>query len=130
MASNRVPAELRERLGDEAALGVPEVDHLVPTTRSQPRAVGVKRQAEDALHVTAKQPRQFPGVRIPQRHGAVQPSRGEPAITRKSVYRRLVDELLDLVGGSQPLVAHLVESGKLSLDDLKAIEKAAKKGSK
>src|SRR5476651_862828 len=54
----------------------------------------------------------------------------EPAITRKSVYLRLVDELLDLVGGSRPLVAHLVESGKLSLDDLKAIERAAKKGSK
>ena len=54
----------------------------------------------------------------------------EPAITRKSVYRRLLDELLDLVGGSQPLVTHLVESGKLSLDDLKAIEKAARKGAK
>src|SRR5205814_4191741 len=51
----------------------------------------------------------------------------EPAITRKSVYRRLVEELLDLVGGSRPLLAHLVESGKLSLDDLKAIEKATKK---
>ncbi|MEA2236456.1 MAG: BlaI family transcriptional regulator, penicillinase repressor [Thermoanaerobaculia bacterium] len=57
----------------------------------------------------------------------------EPAITRKSVYRRLVEELLDLVGGSQPLVAHLVETGKLSLDDLKAVEntaKAAKRGRK
>jgi BlaI family transcriptional regulator, penicillinase repressor len=54
----------------------------------------------------------------------------EPAITRKSVYRRLVDELLDLVGGSQPLIVHLVESGKLSLEDLKAVEKAAKKGRK
>jgi BlaI family transcriptional regulator, penicillinase repressor len=54
----------------------------------------------------------------------------EPAITRKSVYRRLVDELIDLVGGSQPLVAHLVETGKLSLDDLKAIEKTAKRSGK
>jgi BlaI family transcriptional regulator, penicillinase repressor len=54
----------------------------------------------------------------------------EPAITRKSVYRLLVDELIDLVGGSQPLVAHLVETGKLSLDDLKAIEKTAKRSSK
>jgi len=54
----------------------------------------------------------------------------EPAITRKSVYRRLVEELLDLVGGSRPLVAHLVESGKLSLNDLKAIEKATRKGAK
>lgn len=50
----------------------------------------------------------------------------EPAITPKSVYRRMVEELLDLVGGSQPLVAHLVETGKLSLEDLKAIETAAK----
>jgi len=54
----------------------------------------------------------------------------EPSITRKSVYRRLVDELLDLIGGSQPLVAHLVETGKLSLDDLKTIEKTAKKAGK
>jgi BlaI family penicillinase repressor len=54
----------------------------------------------------------------------------EPSITRKSVYRRLVDELIDLIGGSQPLVAHLVETGKLSLDDLKAIEKAAKRSKK
>jgi len=54
----------------------------------------------------------------------------EPAITRKSVYRRLVVELIDLIGGSQPLVAHLVETGKLSLDDLKAIEKAAKRSKK
>ncbi|HEX3577970.1 MAG TPA: BlaI/MecI/CopY family transcriptional regulator [Thermoanaerobaculia bacterium] len=54
----------------------------------------------------------------------------EPVITRKSVYRRLVEELLDLIGGSQPLVAHLVETGKLSIDDLKAVEKAAKRSGK
>jgi predicted transcriptional regulator len=49
----------------------------------------------------------------------------EPAITRKSVYRRLVDEMLDLFGGSaQPVVAHLLESGKLTLEDLKALEEA------
>jgi predicted transcriptional regulator len=48
----------------------------------------------------------------------------EAAITRKSAYRRLVDEFLDLFGGSaQPLVAHLLESGKLTLEDLKALEK-------
>jgi BlaI family transcriptional regulator, penicillinase repressor len=48
----------------------------------------------------------------------------EPVITRKSAYRRLIDELLDLFGGSaQPLVAHLLESGKLTLEDLKELEK-------
>lgn len=51
----------------------------------------------------------------------------EPAITRRSVYRRLIDELLDLVGGSQPLLAHLVDSGKLSVEDLKALEKKVRK---
>src|SRR2546430_758676 len=52
----------------------------------------------------------------------------EPLITRKSVYRRLIDELVELFGGSaQPVVAHLLESGKLTLEDLKALEKGAKK---
>jgi len=52
----------------------------------------------------------------------------EPVMTRKSVYRRLIDELVDLFGGSaQPVVAHLLESGKLTLEDLKALEKSAEK---
>jgi predicted transcriptional regulator len=46
-----------------------------------------------------------------------------PAVTRKSAYRRVLDELLDLFGGSaQPVVAQLLESGKLTLEDLKALE--------
>ena len=48
---------------------------------------------------------------------------------------RAVDELLALFGGSaQPVVAHLLESGKLTLEDLKALEEAegkkTKKGSR
>src|SRR5947209_17776012 len=35
----------------------------------------------------------------------------EPSITRKSVYRRLVHDLLDLIARSQPLAAPLVETG-------------------
>jgi BlaI family transcriptional regulator, penicillinase repressor len=56
----------------------------------------------------------------------------EAVVTRKGMYERLVDELLDLFGGSpEPLVSHLVDSGKLTLEDLKAAEErlsAAKKG--
>jgi BlaI family penicillinase repressor len=52
----------------------------------------------------------------------------EPLITRKSVYRRLIDELLGLFGGSaQPLITHLIESGKLTLEDLKELEKSSGK---
>lgn len=54
-----------------------------------------------------------------------------PKITKKSTIRRLVDELIDLVGGSpQPLVAHLVERGKLTIDDIKAIESESRPSKK
>ena len=52
----------------------------------------------------------------------------EAAISRQSAQRRLVDELLSFFGGKiQPVMAHLVESGRLSLEDVKEAEKALKK---
>jgi len=52
----------------------------------------------------------------------------EALITRKAVYRRLIDDLLDLFGGSAaPVMAHLVESGKLSLAEVRAVEGALEK---
>lgn len=48
----------------------------------------------------------------------------EPVMTRKAAYRRLIDDFLDLFGGSPaPLMAHLVESGRLSLGDLQELER-------
>jgi predicted transcriptional regulator len=47
----------------------------------------------------------------------------EPVVTRDAAHRRLIDDLLDLFGGSaRPLMAHLAEAGKLSLEDLREIE--------
>ena len=47
----------------------------------------------------------------------------EAVISRSSAQRRLVDELLAFFGGSsQPVVAHLIESGNLTLDDVKEAE--------
>ena len=47
------------------------------------------------------------------------------AITRDAAQSRLIDDLLALFGGrSQPVMAHLIESGKLSLADVKEAEKA------
>src|SRR5512135_3702937 len=49
-----------------------------------------------------------------------------PAVTRRSVHRKMIDELLALFGGSaHPLVSHLIDSGKLSLEDLKELEARA-----
>jgi predicted transcriptional regulator len=55
----------------------------------------------------------------------------QPVITRKRVYERLIGELLDLFGGSpEPMVSHLVETGKLTLEDLKHAEELLKRSGK
>jgi BlaI family penicillinase repressor len=55
----------------------------------------------------------------------------EAVISRKNAQRRLVDELLMLFGGRANLVmAHLVESGELTLKDVKEAEKALRKPSR
>ena len=52
----------------------------------------------------------------------------EAVISRASAQRRLIDELLAFFGGSsQPVVAHLIESGNLTLDDVKEAEQTLKK---
>ncbi|HEV3198740.1 MAG TPA: BlaI/MecI/CopY family transcriptional regulator [Bryobacteraceae bacterium] len=49
----------------------------------------------------------------------------EAAVSREAAQRRLVDELLGLFGGrSRPIMAHLVESGTLTLDDVREAEQA------
>ena len=48
----------------------------------------------------------------------------EAGVTRDAAQRRLIDDLLALFGGStQPVMAHLIESGKLTLEDVKEAEK-------
>jgi predicted transcriptional regulator len=50
------------------------------------------------------------------------------SISRDAAQRRLIDELLAFFGGSsQPVMAHLIESGKLSLEDVKEAEKVLRK---
>jgi BlaI family penicillinase repressor len=52
----------------------------------------------------------------------------EALVSRKAAERRLVDELLGLFGGRAKLVmAHLVESGELTLKDVKEAEKILRK---
>lgn len=52
----------------------------------------------------------------------------EAAISRNAAQRRLVEDLLALFGGrTQPVMAHLIESGKLTLEDVKEAEKVLRK---
>ena len=48
----------------------------------------------------------------------------EAAISRDAAERRLIDDLLALFGGrTQPVMARLIESGKLTMSDVKEAEK-------
>lgn len=52
----------------------------------------------------------------------------EAVVSRHAAQRRLIDELLSLFGGgTQPVMAHLIESGKLTLDDVREAEKALRR---
>jgi BlaI family transcriptional regulator, penicillinase repressor len=49
----------------------------------------------------------------------------EAIVSRKAAQKKLIDELLELFGGrAQPLMSHLIESGKLNLEDVKEARKA------
>jgi predicted transcriptional regulator len=57
----------------------------------------------------------------------------EATISRGAAQGRFIDELLGMFGGRmQPLMAHLIDSGKLTLEDVQEAEetlrKLAKKG--
>jgi BlaI family transcriptional regulator, penicillinase repressor len=48
----------------------------------------------------------------------------EAMVSRDAAQRKLIDDLLALFGGrTQPVMAHLIESGKLTLEDVKEAEK-------
>ena len=50
------------------------------------------------------------------------------AVSRHAAQRRLVDDLLALFGGRiQPVVAHLIQSGKLTAEDVREAQKLLKK---
>jgi BlaI family penicillinase repressor len=52
----------------------------------------------------------------------------EACVSRDAAQGRLIDELLSLFGGrTQPVMAHLIESGKLTLDDVQEAEKTLRK---
>jgi BlaI family penicillinase repressor len=52
----------------------------------------------------------------------------EAVVSRTAAHRRIIDDLLAFFGGrTQPVMAHLIESGKLTLDDLREAEQTLRK---
>ena len=52
----------------------------------------------------------------------------EAVVSRGAAHRRLLDELLGLFGGrTQPVMAHLIESGRLTLEDVEEARRTLQK---
>src|SRR5581483_11647068 len=47
----------------------------------------------------------------------------EAVVPRASAQRRLADEFLSLFGGTRPVMAHLIETGKLTMEDIQEAER-------
>lgn len=48
----------------------------------------------------------------------------EATVSRKAAQRKLVDDLLAMFGGrTQPVMAHMIEAGKLTLEDVQEAER-------
>lgn len=55
----------------------------------------------------------------------------EALVSRGSAHRRVLDEVLGIFGGrTQPIMSHWVESGQLTLEDVKAAEREIRRLSK
>lgn len=55
----------------------------------------------------------------------------EALVTRDAAQGRLLDELLELFGGrAQPLMSQLIESGKLTLEDIEEARKVLRKSAR
>src|SRR4030088_1607561 len=52
----------------------------------------------------------------------------EALVSRSAAQRRMIDDLLSFFGGrTQPVVAHLIDSGKLTLEDVQEAERTLRK---
>lgn len=51
----------------------------------------------------------------------------EAVVSREAAQNRLIDDLLSLIGGRRPVIARLVETGDLTLEDIKEAEKSLRR---
>ncbi len=117
MTSNRLTRlelQIMEALWTKGACSVREIQETFPES---------KRPAYTTIQTTTYRLEAKKAVRIAKRISNA--NIFEAAISRTEAQGRLVDELLSLFGGgSKPVMAHLIRTGKLTLDDIQDAEKA------
>jgi predicted transcriptional regulator len=113
----RLELQIMEALWTKGACSVREIQETFPES---------KRPAYTTIQTTTYRLETKKAVRIAKRIGNA--NIFEAAISRAEAQGRLVDELLSLFGGgSKPVMAHLIRTGKLTLEDIKEAEKTLRK---
>ena len=119
---SKIELELMEALWTKGALSIREIQETLPVAK-RPAYTTVQTMVNrlEAKKVVRR------AKKISNAHIF------EAVISRKTAQRRLIDDFLGLFGGrTQPVMAHLIEAGKLTLEDVQEAEKAlrevAKKG--
>jgi predicted transcriptional regulator len=113
---SRLEFEIMEILWTRGQCAVREVQEALP---------GNKRSAYTTIQTTLYRLEAKGAVKIAKRIGNANVF--EAAISRDAAQGRLIDELLSIFGGkTKPVMAHLVETGKLTLDDIREAENALK----
>jgi predicted transcriptional regulator len=113
----KLELQIMEALWNSGALSIREIQEAFPE-RDRPAYTTVQTtvyrlEAKKALQRTRK---------ISNAHIF------EALIPRNAAQSRLIDELLGLFGGRvQPVMSHLIESGKLTLDDVREAEKTLRR---
>jgi BlaI family penicillinase repressor len=109
----KLELQIMDTLWDRGACSVREIQEAFPE-RARP--------AYTTVQTTVYRLEKKQAVRISKRISNA--NIFEAAISRGQAQSRLVDELLSLFGGgTKPVMAHLIQTGKLTLKDIQEAEK-------
>jgi BlaI family penicillinase repressor len=113
----KLELQIMEALWSRAALSIREIQETFPERR---------RPAYTTIQTTVYR---LEGKKALRRTKKISNAHiFEAVVSRDAAQSRLIDELLSLFGGrTQPVMARLIESGKLTLDDVQEAEKTLRR---
>jgi BlaI family transcriptional regulator, penicillinase repressor len=113
----KLELQIMETLWTRGACSIREIQEAFPES---------KRPAYTTVQTTVYRLEGKKAVRIVRRISNA--NIFDAVISRDDAERKLIDDLLALFGGrTKPVMAHLVESGKLTLEDVKEAEQAIRR---
>jgi BlaI family penicillinase repressor len=113
----KLEMQIMDALWDKGSASIREIQETFPEA---------DRPAYTTIQTTVYRLEFKKAVRRAKRDGAAHIF--EPAVARGAAERRLIDDLLGMFGGrAQPIMAHLIDSGDLTLEDLERATKTLRK---